>query len=239
MTRLRLLFVCLCGLLVADEPYQKPPQEILDVLNAPATPRAIVSPTRAYLLLVEPLRYPPIAVVGQPMLRLAGLRINPKNNGPHRANLNVSMVLVRIADGSQLKIQLPAGAKTSAPRWSPDGKQFAFTNNTESAIELWVGDAATGRAQKIDGVWVNAAMEGAGFGNRRDPILQWMPDSRRLLVQTVPAGRGAPPAEPAIPTGVHTQESAGHTGPVRTYEDMLNSAHDEDLFDYYATAQLA
>lgn len=239
MMRIRLLLICLAALLLADEPYQKPPQEILDVLNAPATPRAIVSPTHTHLLLVEPLRYPPIAVVGQPMLRLAGLRINPMNNGPHRANLDTSMVLVRIDDGAQVKIQLPAGAKTSTPRWSPDGKQFAFTNTTENAIELWVGDVASGRAHGIDGVRVNAAMEGAGFGNRRDPILQWMPNSRKLLVQTVPAGRGVPPTEPAIPAGVHTQESAGHTGPVRTYEDMLNNAHDEDLFDYYATAQLA
>ena len=27
--------------------------------------------------------------------------------------------------------------------------------------------------------------------------------------------------------------------PVRTYQDLLTSAHDEALFDYYATSQLA
>ncbi len=236
-----LLLVSLAGLLLADEPYQKPPREILDVLNAPATPRAIVNPTHTHALLVEPLRYPPIAVVGQPMLRLAGLRINPMNNGPHRANLDISMALLNIGDGSQTKIQLPAAAKTSTPRWSPDGKQFAFTNTTESAIELWVGDVASGRVHKIDGVHVNAAVTlgGGGPNQRRDSVLQWMPDSRTLLVQIVPSGRGSPPAEPPIPAGVHTQESAGHTGPIRTYEDMLSNAHDEALFDYYATAQLA
>ena len=35
------------------------------------------------------------------------------------------------------------------------------------------------------------------------------------------------------------QESDGHAGPVPTYEDMLQNPHDEDLFEYYATAQLA
>src|SRR5579864_9305209 len=35
------------------------------------------------------------------------------------------------------------------------------------------------------------------------------------------------------------QESLGKAGPVPTYEDMLKSPHDEDLFEYYATAQLA
>src|SRR5215469_3127724 len=102
--RIRLLLVCLAGILLADEPYQKPPREILDVLNAPATPRAIVNPTHTYALLVELLRYPPISVVGQPMLRLAGLRINPMNNGPHRANLDISMALVRIDNGTQVKV---------------------------------------------------------------------------------------------------------------------------------------
>ncbi|HLG97456.1 MAG TPA: prolyl oligopeptidase family serine peptidase [Bryobacteraceae bacterium] len=241
MVRTSLTLICFAALTtLADEPYQKPPREILEILNAPATPRAVVSPAHTHLLLTEPLRYPPIAVVGQPMLRLAGLRINPKNNGPHRANLDISMSLLRIDDGSQRKIDLPAGAKTSAPVWSPDGRRFAFTNTGENAIELWVGDVASGRAHKIEGVRVNAAMTlSPGPGQRHESIFQWMPDSRTLLVQTVPANRGAPPAEPAIPIGVHTQEAAGHTGPVRTYEDMLSNAHDEDLFEYYATAQLA
>jgi dipeptidyl aminopeptidase/acylaminoacyl peptidase len=34
------------------------------------------------------------------------------------------------------------------------------------------------------------------------------------------------------------QESDGHAGPVPTYEDMLQNPHDEDLFEYYAAAQL-
>jgi hypothetical protein len=33
--------------------------------------------------------------------------------------------------------------------------------------------------------------------------------------------------------------SAGRPGPVRTYEDLLTSPHDEDLFEYYATSQIA
>src|SRR5437868_1322912 len=131
--RTSLLLASLAGLLLADEPYHKPSQEIVDVLNAPSTPRAIVSPTRTHVLFAEPMRYPPIAVVAAPMLRLAGLRINQRNNGPHRANLDISLVLTRIDDGTEVKIQLPPGAKISSPHWSPDGKQFAFTNHTETA----------------------------------------------------------------------------------------------------------
>jgi len=67
----------------------------------------------------------------------------------------------------------------------------------------------------------------------------WMGDSRTLIVALVPGGRGAIPAESAVPKGPHVQESLGHAGPAPTFEDLLATPHDEDLFDYYATAQPA
>ena len=45
----------------ADLAYQKPPHEILDVLNAPPPPLISVNPSRDYAILMQPLRYPPIA----------------------------------------------------------------------------------------------------------------------------------------------------------------------------------
>ena len=68
--------------------------------------------------------------------------------------------------------------------------------------------------------------------------IAWLADNRTLLVRTVPEHRGDPPADTAAPTGPHVQESSGRAGPVVTYEDMLSTPRDEDLFDYYATAQL-
>src|SRR2546423_4955441 len=65
-----------------------------------------------------------------------------------------------------------------------------------------------------------------------------MPDSQNLLVQPVPSNRGNSPAELRIPDGPIIQESDGKRAPAATYEDLLQSPHDEDLFDFYATAQL-
>jgi len=227
---MKLHFLLLPLLAFGDELYQKPPQPILDVLNAPETPRAFVSPAYTHVLLAEPLRYPPISDVAAPMLRLAGVRINPRNNGPHRAPLFTNLVLKRVDDGVETRIVLPAGAKISIPKWSPDGKQFAFVNSTTTSQELWIGSVASGRAHKQEGTTINAAL---GYNN----AFQWL-GSLKLMVTTVPATRGNAPAEPLTPTGPHTQESLGHSGPIRTYEDMLTSARDEALFDYYATAQL-
>ncbi len=214
----------------AELTYQKPSKEIVDILNTPAPPALGVNPTRTYATLSQSERYPSIAEVSQPMLRLAGMRINPRTNGLHLAPSSFSITLVRLADGVKIPVSLPPNARAGSLRWSEDGKQFAFANLTPAGIELWIGDPATGKTRNIDGVRLNAVLG--------DPI-DWLPDNRTLLVKTIPSGRGAAPAEASVPVGPSVQESLGKAGPVPTYEDMLKSPHDEDLFEYYATAQLA
>lgn len=214
----------------AQQGYKKPPKEVLDILNAPVTPGVLVSPTRDNLLLSTGLRYPPLADLAQPMLRLAGRRINPASNSPHRFQYSVGLTLKRTADGSEVKIEVPPGAKISSIDWSHDGKHFAFANTTANRVELWVGDTATGKIRNLKGVTLNSTMGNA---------LSWMTDNRTLLVQLVPPTRGPAPATPLVAGEPNTQESSGRPGPVRTFEDLLKSPHDGNLFEYYATSQLA
>ena len=214
----------------AQQGYKKPPKEVLDILNAPVTPGASVSPTRDNLILTTGLRYPPLADLAQPMLRLAGERINPAANSPHRFQYAVALTLKRINDDSEVKIDVPSGAKITNLDWSEDGKHFAFLNTTATHVDLWVGDSATGKIHNVKGVQVNSVL-----GN---PVT-WMPDNRTLLVQLVSPTRGPAPATSLVPEEPNTQESSGRPGPIRTYEDMLQTPHDEDLFEYYATSQLA
>lgn len=227
----------------AEEKYQKPPKEVLDVLNAPATPQVSVSPARDSMMLLQGVRYPPITDLAQPMLRLAGLRINPKTNGPHRQMYSVSMTLKRIAGGPEIKIATPPNARLSALEWSPEGKHFTFTNTTAAGIELWVGETATGAVRKLPGVRVNgASQEGGGGGGRggfggRGPV-RWLHDNRTLLLRSVPAGRGAAPPEPTAPVGPNIQEASGVKAGAVTYEDLLKDPHDEKLFEYYMTSPL-
>ena len=163
------------------------------------------------------------------MLRLAGVRINPANNGPHNPARFHGYLLKRIADGREIRVTLPPDAHLGAPIWSPDGRRFAFINYGRTSVELWVGDARTGSVQVTRGVRLNASL---------DAPCEWMPDSSSLLCLTVPAGRGAPPQANPIPTGPHIEESFGKAAPQPTFEDLLQNAFDEKVFDYYATAQL-
>ena len=77
----------------AQQGYKKPPKEVLDVLNAPVTPGISVSPTRDNVILTTGLRYPPLADLSQPMLRLAGRRINPATNSPHLFQFSVALTM--------------------------------------------------------------------------------------------------------------------------------------------------
>jgi dipeptidyl aminopeptidase/acylaminoacyl peptidase len=214
--------------------YQKPPRTVLDVLDAPATPTVSVSPTREHLLLVQGVRYPSIADVAEPMLRLAGLRINPQTNGPHRPPRVVALTLQSIADGKQRPVAVPKDAHLGQPAWSPDGKRFAFTNTTPAGIELWVGDVGTATSRRLDGVTLN----GVRPGGPRGRAFHWMPDGTALLCHTVVADRGRPPAPPQVPDGPTVQESDGKAAPVWTFQDLLRNKSDEQLFDYHATSQL-
>ncbi|HLN32791.1 MAG TPA: prolyl oligopeptidase family serine peptidase [Gemmataceae bacterium] len=225
-----LVFLACAPAAPAEDGYRKPPQAVMDILNVLPPPTVTVSPTRDYLALLQGASYPTIAELAEPMLRLAGHRINPQTNGAARLPRLIGISIRSLGKGEPHKLPLPDGARIGMPSWSPDGKHLAFANTTGAAIELWVADVATAQARRLANVRLNAT-----YGQ---PI-HWMPDSRTLLCRIVVADRGQPPAAPKVPTGPTIQESSGKKAPVRTYEDLLQNAHDEELFDYYFTAQLA
>lgn len=209
--------------------YKQPPKEIMDVLNAPAIPVTSVSPAGDKVAVLEPLRYPPISELAQPMLRLAGLRINPNTNGRHRQPYFVKLTMKSASDGREIPVSLPPGAKIIAPEWSPDGKYIAAGNITPTGVELWFVDTATGKAQKVKSNFVNTA-----FGS-----VKWI-GNQAVLANLVPSKRGPAPAyQNLTPTEPNIQETSGRSGAVQTFQDLLKSPNDEKLFEYYATSQLA
>jgi len=222
----------------ATSGYNQPPKNILDVMQAPSPPIPLVSPTQDTILLLSWQEYPPISRVATPFLRLAGVRVEPKNHSKHDTpggygitQCARSFELVHVADGAQIHVALPAGSCPGRPIWAADGKRFAFTNIAPESVELWIGDAKTGEAHRVPGARINPMFS---------EEMQWMPDQKTLLVKLVPQGMGAPPSEPVVPIGPSIQETGGEKGQSSTYEnrDTLSNTHDEDVFDYYAASQL-
>lgn len=224
-----LLILALSAVSAAQGAYKKPPANIQEILNAPAIPSTSVSPTRDKIALLEPLRYPPISELAEPMLRLAGSRINPKTSSQHRTPYSISLKLKNIGDGKEAAVAFPPGAKIIQPQWSPDGKYIAAGNVTPAGIELWLIDTATAKAKKVNGVLINTAYGG----------FSWE-DSATISATLVPTKRGPAPAyQDVVPMEPNIQETSGRAGQLSTFQDLLRSPNDEKLFEYYATSQFA
>ncbi len=222
-------FLVFSSVVLSQGSYKQPAKDIMDILNASVTPSTSISPTRDRIALLEPRRYPPIAELAEPMLRIAGLRINPNTNGQHRQPYSISLKLKNISNGRETTVALPPGAQLISPQWSPDGKYLAVGNTTATGVELWIVNAATGKAEKVNGVQINTAFGG----------FDWK-DSGTLSAMLVPAKRGPAPAYQGLtPTEPNIQETSGRTGAVQTFQDLLKTPNDARLFEYYCTSQLA
>ena len=232
-------FVALPAAAQADLKYQEPPKAIADLVDALPTPVVELSPAgkageTRWMLIAQPSGLPTIADLAQPELRLAGLRFNPKTNGPSRGRYITSLKLQALPNGKEITVSgLPVQPKIRFADWSPDGRKIAFVNisdaKAEAGLSLWVVDVATAHARRLNGVELNGV-----FGQP----CEWMSDSERLICKTVPANRTAAPVRSEVPTGPVVQENLGRTTPGATYEDLLKSPEDEQIFDYYATAQV-
>lgn len=210
--------------------YLMPPKEIVEAFDVAPLPQAVLSPSQQVLALLQRKPYPTMAELSQPILRLAGARINPRTNGPQRTPGIYAITLKKIADGSETKVTVPSQANLSGVRFSPDGAHLSFLNTKENGVELWIADVATGKAKVISGTDRLNATTG-------DPC-DWLRDNVTLICTFVPGGRAPAPQEPTVPTGPNVQENTGKAAPAPTFEDMIKTAHDEALFEYYFTSQL-
>ncbi len=210
--------------------YRIPPTAIADLIDALPTPAVNLGPNRQWLLLMQQPSLPPISEISQPELRLAGIRINPRTNGPSRTRHYRSLTLQRVSDGEQRPVLgLPADARVGSVQWSPDGRKIAFTITQDTGVALWVADPATGEARAITEPRLMTA-----YGRP----YHWISDSRTLICRFVSKERGDPPQEPQVPKGPVVQENIGKKAPTRTYQDLLQNPHDEALFEHYLTSRV-
>lgn len=215
----------------AQDGYQMPPDNLKKLADVPPTPRVSVSPTQSHMLLMEQASLPPIEELAQTELRLAGIRINPRTNGPSRVRLAYTGLALHNMDGSNERAisGIPYGTKISDVRWAPDGQHIAFIVTSTDRLDLYVASVETATATRMLDAAVNDAY-GSPFS--------WAPDGQSLVVRTIPAGRGAVPEPPLAPSSPIIQENTGEEAPARTYQDLLQNPHDEAVFKHYITAQL-
>ena len=209
--------------------YQRPPEEIAQLVEAPSTPAVVLSPDKSWMALLDWSDYPTIEELSRPELRIAGLRVNPDNFGPSRGNYFVGVKFKSLKDGKEYAVSgLPSPLQISNASFAPDSKKLAWLQTYPDRIEAWVIDLTSFAAKKVSSRKINATLGSP---------LSWTSDSQTLLLLTV-ANTGSLPPKSRVPVGPVVEENLGKRAPSRTYQDLLKNPYDESVFDYICTSQL-
>lgn len=207
--------------------YLTPPDEIVDLLAAPRTPDAAVSPSLDVIALLDRIAMPPIAELARPVRRLAGRRIDPLSYAEHKPSPIRGLRFVSVDGGREIRVDLAPGMEILPIGFSFDGSRFAFASRGSSELQLWIADPSTGRAVAVRHEKLNGTM-GAPCTWTRVTV-------SRMLCRFVVENQ-APSARPAIEPNV--RETDGSRTPVRTYRDLLRHPQDAEQFSRYFTSQL-
>ncbi|OAV45655.1 prolyl oligopeptidase family serine peptidase [Lewinella sp. 4G2] len=229
------LFVCTCASAQDALGYQKPPDDILKLVDVPLAPGVLMDKNKKRMVLLYRDAYKSIAELSQQEMRLGGLRIDPKTNIGSRTTYytNVAVRDVKGMGAAMDVTGLPATPRLSNFSWSPDHSQIAMTHTTDAGVEIWLLDVASGQARQL-----TKATEGAVNANMRD-VINWFKDGKSMLVKFLPQDRkplidGAT----AVPTGPTISTADGKKAQNRTYQDLLKNPNDEHNFEQLARSEV-
>ena len=233
MKFLSLLFtLCIAQLSVAqlNVGYQNPHPDILKYADVDLPPITRLNDAKTMAVFLGRDQYKSLAELSEPELRLAGLRINPVTNIGSRTSYYNNFSLYHINQKKEVNIKgLPASKRFANFSWSPNQNAFAFTNTTQTGVELWVVDVSKAVAKKLTESQLNANM-GMPF--------DWI-DNDKLLVKFLPESKQALiDQQEAIPDGPTISENAGEKAQNRTYQDLLSNEADEFNFEQLTTSTL-
>ncbi|WP_282124726.1 alpha/beta hydrolase family protein [Algibacter mikhailovii] len=213
--------------------YQKPPNEILELVDVPRAPSVLLDESKENMILLYRNSYKSIEELSQEELRLGGLRIDPKTNIGSRVTYfnNVKIKSLNKKDASIVQVKgLPNNPKLTNFNWSPDQSKIALTNTTTMGVEVWILDIKTSSVSKITDANVNANV---------GDVINWFEDGKSLLVKIVSENRKPLiNTKTAVPTGPTISINDGKKAQNRTYQDLLKNKNDEHNFEQLALSEI-
>lgn len=209
--------------------YQKPPQEMIDLVDSTKKHFVVFSNKASYMAISEEILYPSIEEVSQPFLKIAGLRVYPKSYANQKASYYKNLKIKNIKNKEEFEFsEIPKEAKIKDVSFSLDEKLIAFTITYEDDIQLWIGNIATKTAKKIAEVSLNDV-----YGK----VYQWAADGQSILAKCR-VENATKPLISETPTGPNIQQNINQKSPTITYQDLLKNPDDELLFEHYLTVQI-
>ncbi|HLP11881.1 MAG TPA: prolyl oligopeptidase family serine peptidase [Flavobacteriales bacterium] len=223
------LAVLSLGINAQDNTYQKPPKEILELIDIKPLPTPYINKNASKIVYVENADRMSLEMLAEPELKLAGLRINPRNHNKARVNPAIGISIMDLAANKKIPVTgLPEKLAISSARYSPLENYFSFVNCMPDKLELWVIDLKTNAASKVKDAVLSATLVSPYYWTQNEEYIYFFE-----RVNTKPY-----PEEIVLPTGPAIQESGGKKSTIRTYQDLLKNKTDENKFDFYATTRI-
>jgi hypothetical protein len=91
----------------AQQKYLPPPDAAKELFASRPMPRVSLSPDQRFLLIAEGQRFRRIGDLAARVVALAGVRVNPFNNGPAAPSYFVRMEIKVVATGKKFAVKLP------------------------------------------------------------------------------------------------------------------------------------
>jgi dipeptidyl aminopeptidase/acylaminoacyl peptidase len=233
---------------MARDAYVQPPASVQELFRRDKNLATLdrLSPDGDHFFVPRFQELTDLKLMSQRTLRLAMLELVPAVNREWRLATygNDGLSLFSLKERRTYPVTIPPGSFVSDMRWSPDGRQLAFVAHLPTLSQVWVADVGTGSARAVSDSPVMATLVArpGGGGEAAETsagrLLQWLPDGS-LVTVLVPSGRGAEPPEPGVPASPIIRRSRDKATPTSTQPFLLRTAHDEQLFKFYTTAQLA
>jgi dipeptidyl aminopeptidase/acylaminoacyl peptidase len=209
--------------------YKTPEQKIVDIVDTPNPPQISVNPNGKTALLVEYTTQLSLEDLAEPTAKLAGIRILRRYNIPKRSYYVKRLRFLDLETKEIKDFAIPKDAKFGFPTWSPDGSRFLAAQYKPGGSQVWLFNPEELTGKPIGPARLNSVLLSPFW---------WSKDSQSVFIPLYPEDRGPEPEAPVIPESPEIQETSGKVSQVRTYQDLLQTRHDEELFSYFATSQI-
>ena len=213
--------------------YQKPPQEILELVDVKRAPYVLLDDNQEFMVLLYRNAYKTIEELSKEELRLGGLRIDPQTNIGSRVTYYNNIQVKNIKKKNAKIVQangLPESPRLTNFTWSPDQKKLALTNTTSEGVEVWVLDLVSASLTKLTRPHVNANL---------GDVINWFEDGQSMLVKMVSEDKkDLINTKTVVPTGPTVSVIDGKKAQNRTYQDLLKNTNDEFNFEQLALSEI-
>ena len=213
--------------------YQLPTKPLQDVVEQTKKVSTRLSDDGQWLAVLTPRTHQSIQTLAKTELKLAGLRLSPKQLIPSRIKsryLSIELINVNSASlrAEPVKVTLPLNIELTNVQFSPDSRFLSFIGLSESGADLYLYEIGTHLTTKLNPKRLNASL-GLSY--------KWLNSSKGVITNL------AITAEPLRSTtqsiSPNVSETLGKKAPRRTYQDLLKNAQDEAEFSSLTTSQLS